>query len=108
MKHGVILTLVTVIAFSAPQDTYASGDIVQSFQVAQVEKSGERSNTSEGRAARERRVQHMEEVMMRRQERGVMPEGFETIDWTNSSDLTLEQREERIENILTHGRGQPE
>ena len=46
--------------------------------------------------------------MGRRQERGSMPDGFGDIDWTNSADLTLEEREERIDNVLTRGRGRPE
>lgn len=108
MKYGAILALAAVVAFGAAQDVRAAESAVQSFQIAQAEHADEHSNSSDSRAARERRVQHMEEVMTRRQERGSMPDGFGDIDWTNSADLTLEEREERIDNVLTRGRGRPE
>ena len=108
MKYAAILALAAVVAFGAAQDVRAADGSVNSLQVAQAEEAGERPNTPEARAARERRVQHMEEVMTRRQERGSMPDGFGDVDWTNSADLTLEEREERIDNVLTRGRGRPE
>lgn len=106
MKYAAILALAAVVAFGAAQDVRAADGSVNSLQIAQAEEAGERPNTPEARAARERRVQHMEEVMMRRQERGSMPENFGNIDWSNSADMTLEEREARIQNVLTRGRGQ--
>lgn len=104
MKYGAMFALAAVVAFGVPQNAHAADSAVQSFQIAQAEQAGERPNTPDARAARERRVQHLEEVMMRRQERGAMPEGMESQDWANSEDLTLEEREERIDRALRRGR----